>query len=117
MLPFSQFLYGCYILYRSTTPGVGPSTGNTDHGLFVFQCVAWMVFVISVGVQVIGQVGLNAAPTPSLGLGNIIGFCIFPIYLDGESTDGARQCDRIMTTYHTCMRNINDARCSVVVDV
>lgn len=72
------------MLYRSTTSGVGPSTGNKDNGLFAFQCAAWLVFSISVGCQIIGQVALNDTPTPALMIGNVIGFCLFPIYLDGE---------------------------------
>lgn len=70
-------------MYRSTTPGVGPSTGNQDSGLFSFQCVAWFVFVLSLGLQVIGQVSLHSSSQPGLFLANVIGFTIFPIYLDG----------------------------------
>lgn len=79
-----QCLLGAYIVFRSTTPGVGPSTGNKDPGLFMFQFTAFLVFVISVGCQVIGQVALNADPSPGLFVVNVVGLCLFPIYLDGE---------------------------------
>ena len=49
----------------------------------MFQCVAWAVFVISVGCQVIGQVSLHSDNAPGLFLVNVIGFVVFPIYLDG----------------------------------
>ncbi|CAM9235177.1 unnamed protein product [Scytosiphon promiscuus] len=77
-----QFLFGILILYRSTTPGVGPSTGNKDPGLFMFQMVAWSVFLISMGAQVLGQVSLNASNAPALFIRNVVGFAMFPIYLD-----------------------------------
>eukprot|EP00903_Cladosiphon_okamuranus_P013017 g12145.t1 len=76
-----QILYGLYILYRSTTPGVGPSTGNKDPGLFTFQLVAWSVFLISTGAQVLGQTSLVGSG-PALFIRNVIGFALFPIYLD-----------------------------------
>ncbi|CAM9302087.1 unnamed protein product [Ectocarpus sp. 12 AP-2014] len=77
-----QVLLGFYILYRSTTPGVGPSTGNKDSGMFMFQVVAWSVFLISMGAQVLGQVSLAASPMPALFIRNVVGFALFPIYLD-----------------------------------
>lgn len=75
-------MFGLLILYRSTTPGVGPSTGNKDEGLFMFQAVAWSVFVISMGAQVLGQTSLVGGP--ALFIRNVVGFALFPIYLDGE---------------------------------
>lgn len=74
-----------YIVYRSASPGVDSLSGNSkDGGLFMFQCAAWFVFLISVGCQVIGQVALNESPSPGLFVVNVVGLCIFPIYLDGE---------------------------------
>lgn len=81
----SQVLMGLYILHRSTTPGVGPSTGDKDHGLFGFQLAAWSVCLISITCQVLGQVSLAPTNNPALFVGNVLGFCLFPIYLDGET--------------------------------
>lgn len=78
-----QFLFGLLIMYRSTTPGVGPSTGNKDPGLFTFQAIAWSVFLISMGAQVLGQTSLLNGP--ALFIRNVVGFALFPIYLDGAS--------------------------------
>jgi len=81
----SQFLYGFFVIFRSTTPGVGPSTGNKDPGLFGFQAAAWCVFLISMGLQVLGQVSLfEGGGGPALFIRNVVGFAMFPIYLDGE---------------------------------
>ena len=84
MVVHAQFLLGIYIKLRSNTAGVGPSTGNKDQGLFIFQCAAWFVFVLSVGCQVFGQVGLNENNAPGLFIVNVVGFSLWPIYLDGE---------------------------------
>lgn len=78
-------MLGILIIYRATTPGVGPSTGNKDTGLFGFQVAAWVVFLISMGVQVLGQVSLFAGGGgPAVFIRNVVGFAMFPIYLDGE---------------------------------
>lgn len=52
--------------------------------MFMFQVVAWSVFLISMGAQVLGQVSLAASPMPALFIRNVVGFALFPIYLDGE---------------------------------
>ncbi|CAM9909275.1 unnamed protein product [Pylaiella littoralis] len=77
-----QIPLGFYIMYRSTTAGVGPSTGNKDSGLFFFQVAAWSVYLISMGAQVYGQVALAASNAPALFIRNVIGFAMFPLYLD-----------------------------------
>lgn len=69
-------------MYRSTTPGVGPSSGNKDMGLFGFQVAGWSVFFISVGAQVLGQT-FPAGSGPAVFVSNVIGFSLFPLYLDG----------------------------------
>lgn len=52
--------------------------------MFTFQLVAWSVFLISMGAQVFGQVSLFASAMPALFIRNVVGFAMFPIYLDGE---------------------------------
>lgn len=77
-----QVLFGLLIIYRSTTPGVGPSSGNKDTGLFTFQVAGWSMFIISVGGQILGQwFPLGNA----VFVNNVIGFSLFPMYLDGAS--------------------------------
>ncbi|CAM9975997.1 unnamed protein product [Ascophyllum nodosum] len=77
-----QLVLGFMTLYRSTTPGVGPSTSNRDSMLSVYQMISWFVFVASVGCQVLGQIHSFMVPTPAIFLLNIVGFSLFPMYLD-----------------------------------
>ncbi|CAM9617898.1 unnamed protein product [Choristocarpus tenellus] len=82
----SQLLLGFYILARSKTPAVlwssSPTEPMKDNGLFLFQLVAWFVMIFSITAQVIGQVALHSANGPGIMVVNVIGFGIFPIYLD-----------------------------------
>ncbi|CAM9764103.1 unnamed protein product [Ectocarpus sp. 4 AP-2014] len=74
-----QVLLGLLIIYRSTTPGVGPSTGNKDMGLFTFQAAGWFVFLISVSAQVLGQ---QFPLSSGVFVRNVVGLALFPLYLD-----------------------------------
>ncbi|CAN0315061.1 unnamed protein product [Discosporangium mesarthrocarpum] len=76
-----QIFFGAYVIVRSTVQTASP---GTDEGLGLFQAVGWFVMIASVMCQSVGQVSLHAVNAPGVFVVNIIGFSLWPMYLDGE---------------------------------